>query len=108
MANRVSALDATMRSLGAEMGEWNNMPVAFRFPSDPHLEHDAIREAAGMWDTSALTKIQVRGSDALAAIDYLVTRNMAKIPVGMSAYCPILKNDGHFFDVGQVLSGHLG
>ncbi len=69
MANRTSALDATMRALGAEMGEWNDMAVAFGFPNDPHLEHDAIREAAGIWDTSALTKIQVRGSDALAAID---------------------------------------
>jgi aminomethyltransferase len=102
MAKRTSALDATIRALGAEMGEWNDMAVAFGFPGDPHLEHDAIREAAGMWDTSALTKIQVRGRDALAAIDYLVTRNMAKIPVGKSAYCPILKDDGHFCDDGIV------
>ncbi|RLA08227.1 MAG: hypothetical protein DRQ59_14000 [Gammaproteobacteria bacterium] len=34
-----------------------------------------------MWDTSALTKIQVRGLDALAAIDYLVTRDMTRIGV---------------------------
>ena len=98
MAKRVSALDATVRALGAEMGEWNDMSVAFSFPCDPHLEHDAIREAVGMWDTSALTKIQVRGPDALAAIDYLVTRDMTRIDVGQSAYCPILKDDGHFCD----------
>ena len=55
-----------------------------------------------MWDTSALTKIQVRGSDALAAIDYLVTRDMSRIPVGKSAYCPILKDDGHFCDDGII------
>lgn len=102
MTKRISALDATIRALGATMGEWNNMPVAFSFPNDPHLEHDAIREAAGIWDTSALTKIQVRGPDALAAVDYLVTRDMTKIPVGKSAYCPILKDDGHFCDDGIV------
>lgn len=102
MARRVSALDATMRALGAEMGEWNDMAVAFGFPNDPHLEHDAIRESAGIWDTSALTKIQVRGSDALEAMDYLVTRDMTKIPVGKSAYCPILKHDGHFCDDGII------
>ncbi len=102
MAKRTSALDATLRALGAEMGEWNGMAVPFGFPGDPHLEHDAIREAAGIWDTSALTKIQVRGRDALAAIDYLVTRNMAKIPIGKSAYCPTLKDDGHFCDDGIV------
>jgi aminomethyltransferase len=98
MAQRISALDATTRGLGAEMGEWNDMAVAFSFPNDPHLEHDAIRETVGMWDTSALTKIQVRGPDALAAIDYLVTRDMTRIEVGQSAYCPILKDDGHFCD----------
>jgi aminomethyltransferase len=102
MAKRISALDATIRALGAEMGEWNDMAVAFFFPNDPHLEHDAIREAAGIWDTSALTKIQVRGSDALEAIDYLVTRDMSRIPVGKSAYCPILKDNGHFCDDGII------
>ncbi len=100
MAKRISALDATVRALGAEMGEWNDMAVAFRFANDPHLEHDAIREAAGIWDASALTKIQLRGPDALAAVDYLVTRDMSRIYVGKSAYCPILKDDGHFCDDG--------
>jgi aminomethyltransferase len=98
MATRISALDATVRALGAEMGEWNDMAVAFGFPNVPHLEHDAIRETVGMWDTSALTKIQVRGPDALAAVDYLVTRDMTRIQVGQSAYCPILKDDGYFCD----------
>jgi aminomethyltransferase len=98
MARRISALDASLRALGAEMGEWNDMAVAFAFPSDPHLEHDAIREAVGMWDTSALTKIHVRGADALAAVDYLVTRDMTRIGVGQSAYCPILQDNGHFCD----------
>ncbi|MCP4984098.1 MAG: aminomethyl transferase family protein [Gammaproteobacteria bacterium] len=98
MVTRTSALDATVRALGAEMGEWNNMAVAFSFPNDPHLEHNAIRENLGMWDTSALTKIQLRGPDALAAADYLVTRDMTRIKVGQSAYCPILKDDGHFCD----------
>ncbi len=102
MAKRISALDAAVRALGAEMGEWNDMAVAFGYPNDPHLEHDAIREAAGMWDTSALTKIRVRGPDALEAIDYLVTRDITKIPVGKSAYCPILKDDGHFCDDGII------
>ena len=110
MAKRLSALDATVRALGAEMGEWNDMAVAFGYPSDPHLEHDAIREAVGMWDTSILTKIQVRGRHALAAVDYLVTRDMSKIPIGKSAYCPILKDDGHFCDDGiifHVAEGHF-
>jgi len=110
MAKRISALDATVRALGAEMGEWNDMAVAFGFPCDPHLEHDAIRDSVGMWDTSALTKIHVRGADALAAVDYLVTRDMTRIEVGQSAYCPVLKDDGHFCDdaiIFHVASDHF-
>ena len=98
MPTRISALDATVRALGAQMGEWNDMAVAFGFPWDPDLEHDAIRETAGIWDTSALTKIQVLGADALAAIDFLVTRDMTRVGVGQSAYCPILQDNGHFCD----------
>jgi aminomethyltransferase len=57
-----------------------------------------------------LTKIQVRGRDALAAVNYLVTRDMTKISIGKSAYCPILKDDGHFCDDGiifHVAEGHF-
>jgi aminomethyltransferase len=100
MSRRVSALDATLRALGAGLGEWNEMDVAFTLPSDPRDEHTAIREAAGLWDTSALKKIRVRGPDALAAVDYLVTRDMSKIYVGKSGYSPVLKEDGHFCDDG--------
>jgi aminomethyltransferase len=100
MSKRVSVLDATFRALGAGMGEWNGMDVAFTLASDPRDEHTAIREAAGAWDTSALTKIHVRGPDALAAVDYLVTRDMSKIRVGKAGYSPVLKSDGHFCDDG--------
>lgn len=100
MSKRVSVLDATFRALGAGMGEWNGMDVAFTLASDPRDEHTAIREAAGVWDTSALTKIHVRGPDALAAVDYLVTRDMGKVQVGKAGYSPVLKDDGHFCDDG--------
>lgn len=102
MASRVSALDATIRALGAEMGAWNDMDVAMALPGDMNGEHDAVREAVGMWDTSALKKIYVRGPDALAAVDYLVTRDITKLYVGKSAYVPILQENGHFCDDGFI------
>lgn len=98
MAKRVSALDATLRSLGGEMVDWNGMELPYSYPTDPHLEMDAVRDAIGMWDTSALTKIHVRGPDAQAAVDYLVPRDMSRVPVGKSVYCPILQDNGHFYD----------
>jgi aminomethyltransferase len=102
MANRISALDATIRALGATMGAWNDMDVAMALPGDMNAEHNAIRETIGMWDTSALKKIYVRGSDACAALDYLVTRDMNKLYIGKSAYVPILQDNGHFCDDGFI------
>ncbi|MCZ6894768.1 MAG: aminomethyl transferase family protein, partial [Gammaproteobacteria bacterium] len=106
MSKRVSALDATLRALGAEMGEWNGMDVPFGYPTNPDDEHNAAREAVGIWDTSALKKVHVRGPDALAVVDHLVTRDMAKIYVGKSAYSPVLKEDGHFCDDTYIY--HVG
>ena len=102
MAKRVSALDARLRELGAEMGEWNDMEVPFTFPTDPQDERDAVRNGVGMWDTSALKKLHVRGPDALAAVDHLATRDMSKIYVGKSAYTPVLLDNGHFCDDAYV------
>jgi aminomethyltransferase len=82
------------------MGEWNDMDVAFTLSSDPRKEHTAIREAAGMWDASALKKIHVRGKEALAAVDYLVCRDMSRIQAGKAGYSPVLKENGHFCDDG--------
>lgn len=102
MAKRVSALDATLRELGATMDEWNDMDVPVGFPYDPNEELEAVRDAVGMWDTSALKKIHVRGPDALATVDHLAPRDMSKIYVGKSAYSPILKEDGHMCDDSYI------
>ena len=82
------------------MGNWNEMDVALTLPSDPREEHAAIRETAGLWDTSSLKKIWLRGPDALHAVDYLVSRDMSTIHVGKAGYSPVLKEDGHFCDDG--------
>jgi aminomethyltransferase len=98
MAKRISALDATLRALGGEMGDWNGMDLPYRYPTERQAEMNALREDIGIWDTSALNKIHVRGPDAMAAVDYLVTRDMTKVPVGKSVYSPILHDNGHFAD----------
>ena len=40
----------------------------------------------------------VRGRDAAAVCDHVVTRDMSRIPVGRSAYGPILQDDGGICD----------
>ncbi len=95
---RTSVLEGRHRALGSEMGDWNGMGVAWDYASNPEDEHDAVREAAGLFDVSGLRKIWVRGPDAAAVVDHIITRNMSMIPPGRSAYGPNLTEEGTICD----------
>lgn len=98
MSDRVSALASHHRALGSDLGDWNGMGVAWSYATDPDDEHDAVRTAAGLFDLSALKKVHVRGPDALAVVNHIITRDMAKISPGASAYGPILTKQGTICD----------
>ena len=95
---RHSALAKRHQSLGAELGEWNDMGVAWEYSQDVNDEHMAVRTAAALFDVSGLKKIHLLGPDALAVADHVVTRDMTKIPVGCSVYAIILNEEGGFTD----------
>lgn len=98
MTKRVSALEAEHRALGAGLDDWNGMNVAWSYATSDEDEHDAVREAAGLFDVSGLKKVWITGPDALAVVDRIATRDMTKIYKGKSAYCPVLTDEGTICD----------
>ena len=98
MSTRESALAAHHRALGSNLEDWNGMGAPWTYHSDPCDEHDAVRERAGLFDVSGLKKVRVRGRDAAAVCDHVITRDMTKIPIGRSAYGPVLQDDGGICD----------
>ena len=98
MTRRVSALEAEHRALGAGLDDWNGMDVAWSYATSDEDEHDAVREAAGLFDVSALKKIWVTGPDALEVLERVATRDMSRIYKGKSAYCPLLTEQGTICD----------
>ncbi len=98
MSERTSALAAHHRALGSNLEDWNGMGAPWTYNSDPCDEHDTIREKAGLFDVSGLKKVHLRGRDALAVADHVITRDMTKIPLGRSAYGPMLNDDGGICD----------
>ena len=98
MSTRESALAAHHRALGSNLEDWNGMGAPWTYHSDPCDEHDAVRERAGLFDVSGLKKVRVRGSDAAAVCDHVITRDMSRIPIGRSAYGPVLQDDGGICD----------
>ncbi len=98
MTRRVSALEPQLRSLGAGLDDWNGMDVAWSFATSDEDEHDAVREAAGLFDVSALKKVWISGPDAIEVVDRISTREMNRVYVGKSVYCPLLTDEGTICD----------
>ena len=67
--SRTSALAARHAALGSGLEDWNGMGTAWSYATDPCDEHDAVRDAAGLFDMSPLKKVRVRGPDALAVVN---------------------------------------
>ncbi len=96
--SRTSALASRHRDLGSGLEDWNGMGTAWSYHSNPNDEHDAIREAAGLFDMSPLKKVFVRGPDAARVVDHVITRDMTRVAAGQSAYGAILTEQGTVCD----------
>ena len=97
-STRTSALASRHTELGSGLEDWNGMGTAWSYHSDPNDEHDAIREAVGMFDMSPLKKVFVRGPAAARVVDHVITRDMSRVQPGRSAYGAILTEQGTVCD----------
>jgi aminomethyltransferase len=61
-------------------------------------EHRAVREKAGLFDLSHMGEFRVSGPGAVAAIDRLVTNDIAGLDVGQIRYTPMTYPDGGIVD----------
>lgn len=96
--SRTSALSDRHQALGSGLEDWNGMGTAWTYSSDARAEHDAVREAAGMFDMSPLKKVFLRGPDAAAVLDHATTRDLGRIAPGRSAYLSVLTDAGTLAD----------
>jgi aminomethyltransferase len=65
-------------------------------------EYFAIRNATAVFDLTPMTKYRVTGPDALAYLNRLVTRDMAKIRPGRVAYAVWCDDHGQVIDDGTI------
>ncbi len=96
--SRTSALADRHRALGSGLEDWNGMGTAWDYSTDPNVEHDAIREAAGLFDMSPLKKVRVSGPDAHAVVNHTHSRDLNRIGPGQSAYGAVLTEKGTVAD----------
>ena len=62
-------------------GEWAGYFAAAVYADFHDIEYAAIREAAGVLDTSPLYKYVVKGRDAQRLLDRVITRDATKVHV---------------------------
>jgi len=97
-----SALKARM----VDFGGWN-MPVQY---SGIIEEHNAVRNAAGLFDVSHMGEIEIRGPEAQRLVDYVSTNNAAKLKAGQAHYSALLYEHGGFADdilVHKISDAHF-
>src|SRR6202049_4191212 len=101
-------LHAVHVSLGAKMvdfGGWD-MPVQYSGIVEEHL---AVRQAVGLFDVSHMGEIDIRGSEALALVDYVTTNAASTLSIGQAQYSGLLYEHGGFVDdilVHKVADDH--
>lgn len=71
------------------------MPVQFTGILE---EHRAVREAAGLFDVSHMGQVFIRGPEALAATDRLITNRMDRLADGQALYAMLCNDEGGIID----------
>jgi aminomethyltransferase len=69
---------------------------------DVGLEYTALRNACAVFDLSPMTKHRISGPDALAFLNRLVTRDVAKIKPRRVGYCVWCDDQGQVIDDGTI------
>ena len=72
------------------------MPV--QYPTGPIQEHHATRNAAGLFDIDHMGQIEVRGPDAEAFVNHLVTYDVSKMKLNDAHYALFCYQDGGAID----------
>ena len=96
-----TAFDRVQRELGGELVDWEGWYWPNTF-GDPIAEHHAIRNEVGVWDASPLRKWELRGPDALRAVDRVFTNDMSSLEAGQVRYSPFCDENGKMLGDGTV------
>ncbi|MBQ3835316.1 MAG: glycine cleavage system aminomethyltransferase GcvT [Elusimicrobia bacterium] len=90
-------LHSKHKELGAkftEFGGWD-MPVQYTSIIE---EHNAVRNAVGIFDTSHMGTFIITGSDAGKFLDYVTISDMSNLPLHKARYSMLLNNNGGIKD----------
>ncbi len=80
---------------------WGGYTTALAF-EDESMEYTAVRNQASVYDLSPMTKYRVTGKDAVAYLDRVMIRNVAKLKVNQVHYTAWCDDEGKLLDDGTL------
>lgn len=83
--------------LGAKIVDFHGWLMPIQYKGIVH-EHMAVRNHAGIFDASHMGEFEIKGRDAYAFVQYLITNNLDKIGQGRAIYSPICNEQGGIVD----------
>lgn len=88
-----------MLAAGAKMVEFTGYELPIQFESTGIIaEHKAVREKAGLFDVSHMGEIYLRGRDAFATIQNLITNDITTLKDGAARYTLLPNEAGGVVD----------
>ena len=94
---RQTPLYAAHRALGARMVDFSGWDLPVQY-SSVIQEHQAVRQAAGLFDVSHMGEVEFAGPGALATANALLSNDLAKCIDGQAMYSGLLNDVGGFVD----------
>src|SRR5690606_38157094 len=96
MGNRTFLYDAHVAAGGkmVDFGGWD-MPIHYGSQLD---EHQHVRTAAGVFDVSHMTIVDVKGAGATDFLRYLLANDVNRIEPGRALYTAMLNEKGGVID----------
>src|SRR3954453_24027351 len=104
-ATPLNAIHRRMKAKMVDFGGWD-MPVQYTGILD---EHNAVRNAVGLFDVSHMGELEIKGPEAAKLTDFATTNAVAKLKIGQAHYSGLLYEHGGFVDdilVHKVADDH--
>ena len=96
MMNKTALFDRH-RSLGAKMTDFHDWEMPLYYTSILE-EHQAVRQALGIFDISHMGQVLVTGPDALLTLNHLMASDVSQVGEGRACYTLMLNETGGILD----------
>ncbi|MBF0390050.1 MAG: aminomethyl transferase family protein [Desulfamplus sp.] len=95
---KTTLLNSWHRSNGANMANFGGFDMPLWYETGVKLEHLAVVESAGIFDTSHMACVMVTGKDAFNLLQLCHTRDLTNLQDGRCVYGAVLNENGHVID----------